>query len=208
MKKYKLYIFDIDGVILDSKLNMQITWNEVRKIYKLKPQFDDYFKLIGSPFLKILSKLNIKSDKIKIAKSYSQISKKNFSKIKLYPKIRRVLNKLKLHSKIAVVTSKEKRRTQFFLKKFNLKFDDISCPEKGKRGKPYPDQLLKVIKKCNIEKKDCVYIGDMKVDLVAAKNAKIDFILANYGYETRVIKKVSKINNLQDLTKYKIDKKN
>ena len=37
MKKYKLYIFDIDGVILDSKLNMQITWNEVRKIYKLKP---------------------------------------------------------------------------------------------------------------------------------------------------------------------------
>ena len=41
----------------------------------------------------------------------------------------------------------------------------------------------------------------MKVDLVAAKNAKIDFILANYGYEKKKINKVVKINKFDDLIK-------
>ncbi len=201
MKKYKLYIFDLDGVIFDSKLNMEATWNDVKLKHNLKPKFNDYFKLIGAPFIKILNKLNIKSNKKQIEKSYFQNSKKYINKIKLYPKIKTVLNRLKLTSKVAIVTSKEKKRTYFFLKKFNLKFDIISCPEKGRRGKPYPDQILKVIKKFKIDKKDCVYIGDMKVDLVAAKNAKVDFILANYGYEKKIIKNVIKINKFEDLIK-------
>ena len=201
MKKYKLYIFDLDGVIFDSKSNMEATWNEVRLKHNLKPKFSDYFKLIGAPFIKIVNKLNIKSNRKKIAKTYFQKSKKYINKIKLYPKIKTVLNQLKLTSKVAVVTSKEKKRTHFFLKKFNLKFDIISCPQNGKRGKPYPDQILKVIKKFKIDKKDCVYIGDMKVDLVAAKNANVDFILANYGYEKKRIKNVIKINKFEDLIK-------
>ena len=145
MKKYKLYIFDLDGVILDSKSNMEATWNELRIKHNLKPKFNDYFKLIGAPFTKILKKLNIKSKRNQIAQTYFQKSKKYVNKIKLYPKIKLVLNQLKLNSKVAVVTSKEKKRTYLFLRKFKLKFDVISCPEKGKRGKPYPDQLLKLI---------------------------------------------------------------
>ena len=30
MKKYKLYIFDLDGVILNSKSNMEASWKDVR----------------------------------------------------------------------------------------------------------------------------------------------------------------------------------
>ena len=125
MKKYELYIFDIDGVILDSRSNMQTTWNKVRLKHNLKPPFKDYFKLIGAPFYKILNQLNIKSNKQNIAKSYSKLSKKYVYKIKLYPKIQSVLKKLRSNSKLAVVTSKE-NRTKFFLNKFNLKFDVIS----------------------------------------------------------------------------------
>ena len=199
MKKYKLYIFDLDGVILNSKSNMEASWNDVRIKYDLKPKFEDYFSLIGAPFLKILKKLNIKKDRNNIAKTYSQKSKKYINKIKLYPKIKSILNKLRSKSKIAVVTSKEKKRTAFFLKKFKLNFDFVSCPEKGKRGKPYPDQLLKVIKKFKFNKKNCVYIGDMEVDFIAAKNAKIDFIFAQYGYEKKNIEKINKIKKFEDL---------
>lgn len=205
MKKYKLYIFDIDGVIFDSKLNMMSSWNEVRIKHNIKSKFEDYFKLIGTPFLNILKKLKINTDIKKIAKTYNQNSLKYINKVKLYPNVKVVLNKLKKKSKIAIVTSKEKKRTFFFLKKFNLKFDMVSCPEKGKKGKPYPDQLLKVIKKFEFKKKDCVYIGDMNVDLMAAKNAKIDFIFANYGYEKKFIKKITKINKFNDLRRYTID---
>ena len=43
----------------------------------------------------------------------------------------------------------------------------------------------------------------MFVDLLTARNAKIDFILANYGYETKSVMKVIKINKFKDLIKYK-----
>ena len=128
MKKYKLYIFDLDGVILNSKSNMEASWNDVRIKYDLKPKFEDYFSLIGAPFLKILKKLNIKKDRNNISKTYSQKSKKYINKIKLYPKIKSILNKLRSKSKIAVVTSKEKKRTAFFLKKFKLNFEFFLFP--------------------------------------------------------------------------------
>lgn len=201
MKMYKLYIFDLDGVILNSKSNMEAAWKDVRLKYTLKNNFNAYFSLIGIPFIKILKKLGIKKNRKKIEKTYSEKSLKYIDKIKLYPKIKSVLNQLSIKSKIAVVTSKEKKRTYFLLKKFNLRFDAISCPEKGKRGKPYPDQLLKVIKKFKLHRKDCIYIGDMKVDFIAAKNAKIDFAWAQYGYEKKKLKKLNIIKKFEDLIK-------
>ena len=123
--------------------------------------------------------------------------------VKIYPDVKNVLKQLSKVSKVAVVTSKDKKRTKIFIKKFGLKFDAISCPQKGLKGKPKPDQILKIIKKLSFKKKDCVYIGDMFVDLLTARNAKIDFILANYGYETKSVMKVIKINKFKDLIKYK-----
>ena len=35
MKKYKLFIFDLDGVIFDTKSNMRASWNFVKKKYNL-----------------------------------------------------------------------------------------------------------------------------------------------------------------------------
>ena len=30
-KKYKMVIFDLDGVLIDSKNNMKISWNKLKK---------------------------------------------------------------------------------------------------------------------------------------------------------------------------------
>ena len=73
--------------------------------------------------------------------------------------------------------------------------------------KPDPDQILKILKKFSIKKRDCVYVGDMFVDSLAAENAKIDFIITNYGYSPQNFKKNNKylkINKFKDLLKYKI----
>ena len=48
MKKYKAVIFDLDGVLIDSK-NMFLAWSQVKKIGIKKP-FKEYFKYIGLPF--------------------------------------------------------------------------------------------------------------------------------------------------------------
>ena len=207
MKKYKLFIFDLDGVIFDTKLNMKESWRVVRKKHNLKISFRNYFSLIGLPFKIILKKLGVKKNFQSVTDTFSKASKEKIALVKVYPGAKKIIKKLKKNSRVAVVTSKDFKRTKFFLNKFNLKFDFISCPKKGKKGKPYPWQINEVLKKFSILRKDSVYIGDMLVDLEAAKNANIDFILAKYGYGSKKIKikkNILKIKNLNELEKFKI----
>ena len=54
-KKYffnfkKIYLFDLDGVILDSKKNMNLAWNSVRKELGIEVEFKEYYSKIGIPF--------------------------------------------------------------------------------------------------------------------------------------------------------------
>ena len=40
-------ILDLDGVLINSKKNMEISWNITKKKFNLKSNFNDYFKEIG-----------------------------------------------------------------------------------------------------------------------------------------------------------------
>ena len=82
MKK-NLYIFDLDGVLIDSKENMKMSWNYVQKIF-LNQNFDAYFSQIGKPFPKILKDLKIKKKLrkfIKIIIFFQLIMKKKLNSI-------------------------------------------------------------------------------------------------------------------------------
>ena len=92
----KFYVFDLDGVLIDSKKNMSLSWKQVREEIGIKQKFKDYFQEIGKPFDVILRNLGVKRNlHLKIEKEYSKASIKNFSEIKLYPKSRFILQKLK-----------------------------------------------------------------------------------------------------------------
>ena len=43
MKDKSLYLFDLDGVIIDSKKNMRVSWNLVNKKFGLNISFKKYF---------------------------------------------------------------------------------------------------------------------------------------------------------------------
>ncbi len=185
--KIKLVMFDLDGVLFDSKSNMEISWNEVRKKFCLKIKFKEYFKNVGLPFQKILRNLGIKHNIKNIEDYYQKKSVENLNKIKIYPKIKKTISYLtKKKIKVAIVTSKHKKRTLKLIRKFNLKFDIIICPSKNLKGKPYPDQLLKAIKLAKVKNYESVYIGDMFVDYKAAKKSKSAYIHANYGYGKKI----------------------
>ena len=62
MKDKSLYLFDLDGVIIDQK-NMRVSWNLVNKKFGLNISFNKYFFLIGRDFSDILRKLKIKKKK-------------------------------------------------------------------------------------------------------------------------------------------------
>ena len=60
IKKKKLIIFDLDGVLIDSRNNMRSAWQYVRRQNNLITPFEDYFKYVGLPFKEILKKINLR----------------------------------------------------------------------------------------------------------------------------------------------------
>ena len=199
-KKYKLIIFDLDGVLINSKENMRLAWNGVNKKFKTQVSFQKYFDNIGMPFIKILKKVGINKNFEEIKNLYSKISIENSNKIIFYKDVEKVLKYLiSQRYKIGIVTSKDKKRTNLFLSKLNIKFDCIVCPQKRLKGKPYPDQLKFLLNKLKIDEKYSVYIGDTITDSKAAKSCNIDFIFASYGYGISKSKKMKRITSLKKL---------
>ena len=193
-------ILDLDGVLINSKKNMEISWNITKKKFNLKSNFNDYFKEIGKPFKDILKTLGIKKNLLKIEKNFNLESEKNFNKIKIYKNVNQTIKYLKKKKIIVgIFTSKNKSRTLKFVKKLKIKVDFIQCPESGYKGKPNPDLLIKIINKWNLRRSKCTYVGDTKVDLVAAKKAKINFVFARYGYKIGIKNYKNSINSISEI---------
>ena len=197
---YKLIVFDLDGVLLNSRENMKISWECVKKEFKIKNSFEEYFSHIGRPFKDILDNLKIKENQNLIRDLYYKSSIENEYKLILYPDVLDTLIKLKDHNyKLSICTSKNLKRTLRILQNIPVDFDSVNCPELQLKGKPYPDQLLKAIDFAKVSIKETIYIGDTIIDYETALNAKVDFIFAKYGYGNMDNLKVDSIDKIKHL---------
>ncbi len=202
-KKYKFFMFDFDGVIINSILNMEKSWNTTKKKNGLEIPFSEYKKLIGLSFYDILNKLKIKKSKFKkIKKDYSDQSILNLDFVRLYPGVKKIFSKLKKKNiPYSIITSKDKFRTIYLVKYFKLKPASVHCPT-TKYKKPNKKILLNCLKQNSFKKSESVYIGDSIFDKKMAVNAKIDFLFASYGYSKLREKNIKKINNFKELKNY------
>lgn len=201
--KKKVLIFDVDGVLIDSKKNMELSWKRVQEVHRLEnKKFKEYFRNIGRPFYDILKimKINKNFEKIKI--SYQKESLKQKKQIQYFKDVKNILKKLKSKNFIlTILTSKDIKRTKNFLKNQIKYFSLIECNNDSIKGKPHPDQILKIISKLKVSQSDCVYIGDTNIDYLTAKNSKIDFVFAEWGYGKNYNYKY-KCKKIKDLIKY------
>ena len=185
----KLFVFDLDGVLIDSLSNMEMSWNCVQKTHKIEIPFSEYKKQIGKPFFDILTELGITKNQKNIKKTYDEASNMGLDEVKLYPNTIETLKKIKSKGyKIAICTSKDFERVKKVIASLILdghdfpSFDYVCSPKKGLRGKPAPDQLLNTIAHCNVDPHETIYVGDMESDMYCANRAGVDFIHAEYGY--------------------------
>ena len=170
----KNIIFDLDGVLIDSIENMESSWNSTNKKFNLDISFNKYRKYIGKPFKEILKSLGVKFFFFDLVeKEFRKKSFINLDKIKFYPNVYGVLRYLKKKNYfLGILTSKDNLRTKMILRKLNIKFDIIQCPQKYYKGKPHPDLIKKIIRKHNLKKSECVYIGDAIYDRMMCEKEK------------------------------------
>ena len=196
----KLILFDLDGVLLDSKENMNLSWMAVCEKYNLNVDFMDYFSHIGRPFQNILEILNIKEKQDEIERTFNNVSSQLIDKVNIYDGVEVLLHQLMNKDiKTGIITSKETNKTQKMLALFDFTFDIVQTPNADLNGKPAPDHILYAIKQLNINASDVIYIGDMTVDYESAKRAGVDFAFASWGYGTCNDKNTIKLNNISSL---------
>jgi len=185
LKKYKIVCFDLDGVIINSFKNMEVAWNRSSKKNNLNISFSAYKKFVGLPFPKILEKLKIKKNFIKIQKDFNYFSNLNLNKVKAYPGIKRLIEYISKKYIFCIITSKNKLRSLKCLKNNNINYNLILCPNKKIKGKPSNESIKYIKNKYKMNNKDIVYIGDTIHDYIFAKNSKIDFIHARWGTKNK-----------------------
>ena len=83
MKKKKLVIFDLDGVLIDSIKNMNHSLNQASNSLKIKLNFNEYKKYIGLPFEKIMKKIGVNKNVAEIKKKYIYFSARSIKKISI-----------------------------------------------------------------------------------------------------------------------------
>ena len=203
MKKKKLIIFDLDGVLIDSVANMELALKKTSLALNVDLRFSLYKKFLGLPFEKIMKKMGINKNIQKIKKTYSFFSKKNISKIKIKKKHLSQLKTLRKNYDFAVFTSKDRIRTNMILKKYRF-FKHIISSDDVKKGKPNKEGINKILKNLKVQKNDCLYVGDSFYDYKAAKNSKVKYLHAKWGYEKNLSKKYSikEISNLGSIKKF------
>ena len=204
IKNIQLIIFDVDGVLIDSKKNMKIAWEKLCKDYKLNISFEEYFKHIGISFKNILNKLKIYHNQDILEKNYFKNSKKFVNSIRPYKGVNNILKLLQKKYLLSIVTSKNKKNTKIILKKFfpKIKFSLICAPTSKLKSKPNPDLFNYTFKKLKISRKSSIFIGDTIYDLKGSQKAKTNFIFAKYGYSKKKINSKYVIKNMHELKNY------
>ena len=202
LKNKKLLIFDLDGVLIDSLQNMRLALKQTCLNLEINLEFKNYRKFIGLPFEDIMKKMGIRKNIPLIKKKYIFYSQKYLNKIKIKNKDLKSLRKLRKNYKLAVFTSKDRKRTKLILSRYKL-FDIIITSDDVKKGKPNPEGLNKILKFLNIDNKNAYYVGDSYHDYKCAFDAEIKYFHALWGYnKIKNYKKVKKIKNLQKILKF------
>ena len=98
----KAYIFDLDGVLIDSKKMMSHAWTICQLEHNLDQPFSEYFKHIGKPFRDIMKELGI-DDVEAVKHTYDKASLELMEYcLEFYDGVEDTLKELKKNNKIAV----------------------------------------------------------------------------------------------------------
>lgn len=182
--KYQAIVFDMDGVLIDSKECMSLCWIKVQEKTGITIEFSNYFSKIGKPFKVILSELGLAQEYwSKIEKIYFQAQEEYLKEIKPYDGVEDMLIELRKNYVLGLVTSKGSKAVDLILNKFGWNFSQVITPDNCARGKPYPDPLLYFTAFEQVPPNNCIYIGDMFVDMKSAELAGFDFVRAGWGYQ-------------------------
>lgn len=188
----KAIIFDMDGTLWDSAVNVAESWNVAMKEwgYEREPINEaDMQSVMGKTMDQIADILFDKVEGQERADLLKHACKVENDYLRehggvLYPEIRETMEKLKEDYRLLIVSNCQSGYIEAFLDyyKFHDLVEDIECF--GNNNKPKSENIALICERNNIAKEMAVYVGDIQGDYDSATAAGVKFIHAAYGFGT------------------------
>lgn len=183
--KYKLAIFDCDGVLINSETSNRAYYNELLKRMGRSPLTDEEFVFVHSHTAEE-SVLYLFREELGYTEGLMDLILNEMRKIsyndylellELEPGVEETILSIRPPMKTAIFTNRTTTMPGI-IERFGFKslFDSIKTALDVKNPKPDPGGLFELMNSFSVDPKEVVYIGDSKVDEMVASRAGVDFI--------------------------------
>lgn len=199
LRGIKLVIFDLDGTLVDAYDAIAASFNYTMRRMNLSARsYLTIKRAVGWGDRGLLCPF-VPAEKLEAAlKIYQAHHKKSLlKKIHLLPGAEYILNYLQGKGyKLAIASNRPKAFSQIVIRRLKLGrfFDYILCGDQLKNPKPQPDIILRIMRRFSVKRKQTLYVGDMTIDVITGKNAKVNTIAVTTGSSSK--KELAKLKPL------------
>jgi phosphoglycolate phosphatase len=188
----KLLIFDLDGTLADTSLDIANAVNyAIEPLGKNRYSVEEIKAMVGSGITKLLrslipSETSIPEENI-IKRFLEYYSEHLLDNTKAYPYVKETLLKIGGRYKKAVISNKREGFSREILEGIDILqfFDIVLGSDSVREHKPSPVPVLEVMKRFGAAKDEAVMIGDSSYDIQAGRAAGIKVIAVTYGFRSR-----------------------
>ena len=199
MVGFKVVAFDCDGVLFDTEQANRVYYSNILQHFGRPAVTDEQFAYVHMhTIFESLAYLFPDEKSLAAAKAYRKTMdyRHYLSYLTVEPHLVSLLQKLKPQFKTAIATNRTDTMNRL-LDAFDLNgyFDLIVTASDVERPKPHPDALLKISDHFDIPPDQVIYIGDSRLDELAARTAGIPLI----AYRNPELSAEYHINSLNEI---------
>ena len=184
--KFPVYLFDIDGTLLDSAEDICGAVQQVLSSTACAPCEFDYLKsFIGRHLIDLFNEVLPAYSPAQVDELIAQYRKiylaRCHSMTRVYPGVAEAL--AALGGRKSTATTKGTPTTRAVLEQFGLLpyFEHVQGTD-GFPAKPAPDVIFTALKALGASPSDCLFVGDSCADMEAGKRAGVKTCAVRYGY--------------------------
>ena len=194
MKKYSIYVFDLDGTLLDTLGDLAASVNYALRTHGMpEHSIEDVRRFVGNGVRKLMERAVPEgADNPQFEAAFATFRAYYMEHAqdttRPYEGIPETLATLKAQGcRLAVVSNKMRKATEELCRHFFPDTIEVAIGEDeaaGIRKKPAPDTVFEALRVLG-DKGDAVYVGDSDVDIQTAHNAGIPCISVLWGFRDK-----------------------
>jgi phosphoglycolate phosphatase len=189
----KAVIFDLDGTLLDTLTDIMESVNKVLELHNFPIHNLQAYKYFIGSGIGVLTQKAFPQDisesdfELYLSEVMTEYEARQTLRTKPYDGIVEMLEQLNAAGiLISILSNKPDEFAKPTVKHFfpKIKFEMVFGSRENVARKPAPDAVFEILELLNLDKSDCLFVGDTSTDIRTAVNAGVDAVGVSWGFRT------------------------